>query len=185
MNKLIVVEGRYWDAALQLGQERPEAMRLRRTGGSVPLDAIIVGENNPYNDDPKLALWPSPPSAAGGRLARILGLGDSDLQATWRANLCREKWTAPTARAKAALLLGGPWQRFVLLGSKVRDAFAEAGQDTTVGYAISAAREAGTMIVKTNGVSLLLLPHPSGRNRAWNEAGAVGRAREAFAEFVK
>jgi len=123
---------------------------------------LLVGELNPYGADPELALYPLPEHASGGRLARILGLSRGQyLRAFGRANLCSGRWSLGDARGAAELLtiMNDRDRPIVLLGSKVCQAFAQPYHPFT-----SAGR-------------LHVLPHPSGRCRAWNEPGAVARAR--------
>jgi hypothetical protein len=133
---------------------------------------LLVGEANPYGADPYFALYPLPEQASGGRLARILGLSESQyLRFFDRRNLCPTKWSAPVARAQAEAIREsirlGERTAVVLLGAKVSRAF---GLD----YApFTASRH------------LYVLPHPSGLNRIWNEAGSVERARELLAPVLR
>lgn len=129
---------------------------------------LLVGEANPHGADPEMALYPLPERASGGRLAAILGLSRGEyLERFDRCNLCPSTWSAASARRRAAEILaeraGG---RIVLLGAKVSRAFGlhyrpfvhgRIGPTASVGYAV--------------------LPHPSGLNRLWNEAGSAESAR--------
>lgn len=138
--------------------------------------AVLVGESNPYGDDPRYALYPEPERSAGGRLCRVvLGLGVKEyIRHFRRVNLLTSaRWSAPLAREAAERLTdvakvdGVP---LVLLGAKVCAAF---GVDYDPG--------------STGSVSALfgrewryaVLPHPSGMCRAWNLLGTVCRARAA------
>jgi hypothetical protein len=129
---------------------------------------LLVGELNPYGLDPRYALFPKPERSAGGRLCyKILGyrfaaeyLKDFD-----RVNLCTGKWTVAAARERATELKCAP-RPTILLGVKACNAFGVAFHPFRV----------------TN--NYLVLPHPSGLNRLWNEPGAFERARQAIADFV-
>ncbi|HUT79289.1 MAG TPA: hypothetical protein VM285_16435 [Polyangia bacterium] len=128
------------------------------------MKTLLVGEMNPYGADPAFALYPLPEHASGGRLARILGLHPREYLRTFdRVNLCTGKWSMRTARGEAnrlnTLQESGRWDHMVLLGRKVCDAFCVRYEPFT---------SCG---------SYLVLPHPSGRCRAWSEAGAAERAR--------
>ena len=69
------------------------------------MTVVLVGESNPHSADPCHALYPLPPNAAGGRLARVLGLPPREYLSAFpdRRNLLSgtAKWSAPTARAAA------------------------------------------------------------------------------------
>jgi hypothetical protein len=61
---------------------------------------VLVGESNPYGADPRYALYPLPPQASGGRLARILGLSARQYLRAFphRVNLLTTaRWAAPAA----------------------------------------------------------------------------------------
>lgn len=137
----------------------------------------LIGEDNPYGGDPHFALWPDPPGSAGDHLARkILGLGKREyLRRFERENLCGGEWTIGEARLSAMRLIrrGLP---LILLGSKVCKAFG-------VDYVPFTHLE---MIATFDGsCECFVLPHPSGRSRAWNDPEAVRRTRALLAEFLK
>ena len=153
---------------------------------------LVVGENNPYSVDPKYALWPDPPRSAGGRLCRvILGMRVADYVGAFeRVNLLSEaKWSAKKAGEAADDVLDdiaryqgafvylksprkfAPRVRLILLGQKVAKAF---------GLKFEPFKAVGTM---TGGVDFLMLPHPSGRCRIWNDRLSIVRARAAVTEF--
>jgi hypothetical protein len=135
----------------------------------IKLKHLLVGEDNPYGSRPEYALYPLPEGASGDRLCRlVMGLDhDTYLDAFERGNLCTGKWSMPAARTQAArvLQLRPPEVRLVLLGSKVAQAFG-------LEFAPFTAQAVGLL-----GHRAVLLPHPSGRNRIWNEPGAFRRAR--------
>lgn len=129
---------------------------------------VLVGELNPYGSDPEMALYPLPRNASGNRLRLILDLTDLEYLDYRRVNLCTGKWGIRAARAAAAEVLEHEDVCFaVLLGAKVCSAFGVPYEPFTV-------RPSG------RGYPLVVLPHPSGLNRAWNEPGAVEQARLAI-----
>ena len=69
------------------------------------MTVVLVGESNPHSADPCHALYPLPPNAAGGRLARVLGLPPREYLSAFpdRRNLLpqKAKWSAPLARRAA------------------------------------------------------------------------------------
>ena len=130
---------------------------------------LIVGESNPYGSDPYYALYPAPDGCSGHRLCcLILRMGRRQYLDTFeRANLCDGPWSKITAVMRARKLLefaGGA--KLILLGSKVCGAFGVPYRPFEV--------HAGHLV----------LPHPSGLCRLWNEPGALRRAREAVAAFL-
>lgn len=131
------------------------------------LKPLLVGEVNPYGADPEMALYPLPEHAAGGRLARILGLSHGEyLRRFDRVNLCTGAWSLPAARqASYRYRLEG--QPKILLGRKVAQAF---------GY------EAGQPFEKIG--DIYLMPHPSGRCRIWNRPGAHEKVRALLHDFL-
>ena len=135
---------------------------------------ILVGEANPYGGDPDYALYPSPEGCSGHRLCcLILGMRRADyLREFGRVNLCPHRWDAREARDHAEQLKCVNSRR-ILLGAKVCRAF---------GFKFA------PLAVETYGVCgtkrALILPHPSGLCRLWNEAGMVERTREAVACFA-
>lgn len=134
------------------------------------MKVLLVGESNPHSADPEFALFPVPGGAAGDRLRRIFGysvkryLRDFD-----RANLLPSgvKWSAKDAKKVAG---GLTHKKRVLLGSRVcaaHDVLFEPFKRFT------GAR-----------LDVLILPHPSGRCRVWNDRRAISKARRALGEFL-
>lgn len=123
-----------------------------------------MGELNPYGADPTYALYPYPVNSAGGRLCRrVLGLEPREyLRRYRRVNLCARRWSLAEARAAAAALEERGVT--VLLGAKVCAAF----RVEYLPFSVQGGR--------------VVLPHPSGRCRAWNEPGAYGAARAVLRE---
>ncbi len=140
---------------------------------------LLVGELNPYGADPRYALFPYPERSAGGRLChKILQTHRADyLRRFDRVNLCTGSWSLKEARLRAYTL----WQerqqpgndgKLILLGTKVAAAFAH-----------HLTGDFGRPF-ETVGAQVLVLPHPSGLCRLWNEPGAYERARDAVAAFI-
>lgn len=134
---------------------------------------LLVGELNLHSTDPRYALWPEPAGCAGDRLCRlVMGLTPDDyLDRFARVNLCRGKWRTDVARAIAREISeGNPGRKVVLLGAKVAAAFGLLFDPFTVKTQVRLGPVA-------------ILPHPSGRCRAWNEPGAHERARGVLREY--
>lgn len=154
--------------------------------------AWLVGENNPYQDDPeeaqRYAMYPapgpspdSPAGCAGWRLCHlVLGMEErAYLRAFERRNLlARPRWSVPAARAAAAKLAEGIAAEdvVVLLGAKVWTAWSPlmhpSGRPATW--------EPFRSYSGLGRPHVLALPHPSGLSRAWNDPLAFGRARAAL-----
>lgn len=140
-------------------------------------EVLLVGEDNPQSSDPRHALFPYPAGCAGNRLQeRILGLSTAHYLALWRTNLCSPRWRAAEARIRAEDLLVGPWRVIVMLGRKVGDAFGHV-----MGVPVA---PWGTYLPPGSDKILLSLPHPSGRNLAWNDPRAAGTARKLIDGLV-
>ncbi len=152
---------------------------------------LLVGEDNPYSRDPRYALYPSPDHSAGGRLCRlIMGLSTKDyIRGFERVNLCAGEWSMREAKQTVCDLKTDRWtsqipafgsdpdmvngrfphfidDKIVLLGAKVCEAFNSSYKPFEV--------------ARVSGCVFAILPHPSGRCRAWNEPGAFERARETL-----
>lgn len=124
---------------------------------------MLVGELNPYGGGPEFALYPAPDGCSGHRLCcLVLGMRRTDyLRVFHRINLCDGKWSLPAARRKAAIFRTHP-APMILLGAKVARAFEfDPFEPFTV----------------ADGGNTLVLPHPSGLCRLWNESGAFERAQ--------
>lgn len=138
---------------------------------------LLVGEDNPVSSDPEHALFCSPPGCAGERLQRlVMGLPRLHYLALWRVNLCAMAWSMREAKesARAMIAPGAPWRTVVALGSKVGAAMADIsdGLHSPFGWWHCAAIQG----------RIIFLPHPSGRNRAWNDPVSAERAREILCE---
>lgn len=134
---------------------------------------LIVGECNPYGGTDEFALYPAPDGCSGHRLCcLIFGMRRTHyLRVFDRTNLCQGLWSNTYAIALASKIQEDPQGRAILLGKKVANSFG------LVFRPFEMRKSSGEF-------SWLLLPHPSGRNPAWEREGAVGRARECVSEFV-
>jgi hypothetical protein len=128
---------------------------------------LIIGEQPGPNTNRALPMWPFPRTSAGGRLMAMSGIEPAEyLRRLARVNLVEAyaaKWDGDKAVRRAGWLLASlpPYARVVLLGERVR-------------YAIEGAA-AGAEIP----AHFVQLPHPSGRNSAYNDPGERERARRA------
>lgn len=139
---------------------------------------LLIGESNPYGHDPAFALYPLPEGCAGHRLCHvILGMAKREYLATFdRVNLLDgPKWGVPAARA-AAVQLCRRGQPLILLGVRVAKAFGVDSEPFR--------RRRLVIPADLLDVNVLILPHPSGRCRVWNEPGAVNRARRSVRELL-
>lgn len=129
---------------------------------------LLVGENNPYSNEPKHALYPWPPNSAGWRLChRILDLQIRSYMARFdRINLCGLKWRQQDAEAAADEILHSDREVIVALGARVAKAFAVEFRPFE-------------RIDR-----IIVLPHPSGRCHLWNDPESYGKAREVMKEFL-
>lgn len=131
---------------------------------------LLVGEDNPHSDDPRMALHVRPAGAAGSRLAGILGLGHAEYLRTFdRENLLRHapKWDKQRARDRAVEILSRGPTLVVVLGAKVADAFGVPFKTFAV--------------VRGAIATYAVLPHPSGRCHIWNDPATKQQARDCVA----
>ena len=140
---------------------------------------LILGENNPYGSDPEFALYCYPPGCAGYRFRRILGLPQHVYLALHRKNLCDGDWNKDDAKRRALELLSpeAPWRVIVLLGRKVTETFEKVALsgDPLIAFTTRQCRP---------GMTLVSLPHPSGRNTCWNNPALHERARQILSGLV-
>ena len=131
---------------------------------------LLVGEANPYGGDPEFALYPSPARCAGHRLCHLVMQLDPDdyLERFDRANLCPSRWSMRAARAGAASLRAeraAAGAVVVLLGARVCSAFGVEFRPFSLCFVAP---------------TLVVLPHPSGLSRLWNEPYSYERARDVL-----
>jgi len=152
---------------------------------------LLVGEANPYQTDPRLAqryaLYPDPPNCAGWNLChKVMQLDEHEyLRRFDRVNLCDGKWAVRDARRKADDVSKDA-RVFVLFGAKVASIFGWLlGRDDFKPFTRhvesrphATCRDCVGEVLRT----YIVLPHPSGLSRAWNEPGAFERARAVLRE---
>jgi hypothetical protein len=143
---------------------------------------LLLGECNPYfagHGDPSYALYCYPVGSAGNRLRRILGLPQHQYLALHRKNLCDGDWSKESAKKRAFELLdpAAPWRVIVLLGRKVTETFEHVAlsDEPLVAFATKTC---------CPGMTLVSLPHPSGRNAALWQPKARDRARQILRELA-
>jgi len=140
---------------------------------------LLVGEANPYGNDPRFALYPYPERASGHRLAvLVMGMEPRQyIRAFDRVNLCPERWSVGVARERADAVKADPSHRvIVLLGSKVAAAFGVKYEPFTV-HELWPGFLSPPCLAKKR---FVVLPHPSGLCRAWNEPGSFDKARRVL-----
>ena len=145
---------------------------------------LLVGESNPYGADPRLALYPEPPGCAGARLCVILGMTDREYLRTFhRVNLLEgPRWSAAQAKIAA-----GRWvaQFRVLLGARVTRAHDFDFKPWTRFDDHRGDCEYDCPRPASLCMHYVILPHPSGRSRLWNEPGAAERAPRLVLALVE
>lgn len=137
---------------------------------------LVVGEVNPFGANPRLALFPRPRQSSGGRLRTIMGLGEADYFLHLdRANLCDGWWldwkaAEQISRLMMSIVRPGTPTAVVLLGRRVSDAFGSGLSPAMIGIP-------PFWVHYRHDVTVVTLPHPSGRCRAWNNPGMAEKAR--------
>lgn len=139
---------------------------------------LLLGMNNPLSDEPQFDLFPYPEGSAGWRLWKMLP-GDvrraQYLRMFDRRNLLRAReWSPVEARAAAEELLPELKKRpvVVVLGSEVRAALGFRPAEPLSRHV-------------ERGVRWIAFPHPSGRNRWFNDEANRRRAGEVLASLVE
>lgn len=139
---------------------------------------LLVGEVNPYGADPGYALYYEPANSAGGRLQRLIFNVSARrwYLPMWRTNLCEGAWDMDEALDGAGVVLGldqapGPWDVIVALGVSVNSALRRRAFRTLTHLTFwPEPFESIALVMATHQVTVVNLPHPSGRNAAmWTE----------------
>ena len=140
---------------------------------------LLVGELNPYGPDAHFALWSDPQGSAGWRLCHaILGLEQREyLRRFDRVNLCTGAWDPVHALEEAEKIVA---ERLVViaLGGRVARAFK-------VGFDPFAVTTRWLTHERGGKTEILVLPHPSGRCRLWNDPKNAERARSAVERLCR
>lgn len=168
-----------------LAHQHAAAWRLGRSHfnykGDLPSPrGLLIGEAPGPNTNVKLPLFPEPRTSAAGRLLAYAGIEASEWMGKLiRMNLCDGPWSerrACAGRARAieylldsANFVDGKPLRVLLLGDRVRRAFSCYGP---FGYVVH-------QYPADVNVHVAWIPHPSGRNRIYNERKNQLRARSA------
>lgn len=143
----------------------------------------LVGMNNPYGSDERFALYPGPRNSAGDRLCRlVLGVSTHDYMRHFvRTNTVAGPWSAASAlRGARGLFLRLPaGATVVLLGKPVWQAWRRVVPERLPDKKWEAFRVCRDEV---KDLAFVLLPHPSGLCRLWNDEGAYSRARRAILE---
>lgn len=151
---------------------------MRRKAVLARRNPLIVGQAPSSASDPASPLS----GRSGRRIAELFGLElGSFLRRFRRFNLLDlypgakrkgDRFDLELARKRAFYLRAGGPDRFVLLGRNVVRAFE--------------LRDLRPLEVREDrGSSFFFLPHPSGVNLWWNDAGNVRRARRELRKFLK
>lgn len=130
---------------------------------------LLLGMNNPLSEDPEYDLYPYPENSAGWRLWKMLPEGTTRrqyLDAFDRRNLLRAReWNQAAAREAAEglrPLLDG--RLVIVLGTQVRTAL---GLDAV--EPLSYNRFMRDTMRRAFWFDWIAFPHPSGRNRWFND----------------
>lgn len=150
-----------------------------------PARLVLVGEMNPYGVDPRHALFCAPAGSAGERLQDlVLGVRRATYldERVVRYNLCVGLWNGHAAKRRAQEIRDlHPADVLVLLGRKVAQAFGCRGWPL-FGRGLllrTGAKELAWRAASTSReFRAILLPHPSGRCREYNDPENVARARD-------
>ena len=107
-------------------------------------------------------------------MSSVLGISTKLHLGLWRTNLCNSGWSHKQARQRAAALVtaDAPWSAILLLGRRVSEA---VGYDEP--FFTSSLWFDGAL-------RLLSIPHPSGRNRQWNDPTSVIRVRAMLVDAL-
>lgn len=148
---------------------------------------LLIGEAPGPNTLPEYPLFPAPLKSAGGRLPGIMGISRAVyLQTFDRMNLILKypgpKWPAVQARENAKLIRPLLTDRHVVMvGRNVSRAF---------GFEELPWHKWALMVVKGNRpseprhVRLAVVPHPSGRNRWYNDEAHCQEALGFWLELL-
>lgn len=121
---------------------------------------LLLGTDNPHGSNPRAALLPIPRGGAGGRLLDLSGMGWREYRRRFeRRNVC--DLMVQDLEDRVVVVLG----RETLRGLRRLD----PGVPATMGWF--------DRYFKKTGCYFVLVPHPSGRNRFYNESRNRYRVR--------
>jgi len=139
------------------------------------VQGLLVGENPGRSTHPDLPLFPWPDNSSAGRLLAMSKMTAGQyLGGLYRRNLCYDrKWSREEAERTARLLVTTLFDmprtlRVVLCGTKVAKAFG-LGVEFWAPFKLESGQRA------------VVVPHPSGLNRVYNER----TAREETGRYVR
>ncbi len=145
---------------------------------------LLVGLDNPHSGDPKHALSPLPAGATGGRIVEFIQENLTEytvrdyLRDFDRVNLYPSKAAATGKGATKLDRLMAKWcliysvasghQNIVLFGNRVRSAFSDIVElaDEPV---LNCQTIDADWLTKGHRITFYTMPHPSGRNRWYND----------------
>lgn len=137
---------------------------------------LLVGELNTRGNAGALEVLGN--GGSGDRLCKILGMTPEEYEETFdRVNLCYGEWSSRSARIMADMLTKMTrYPYMILLGRKVAVAFKDGERPLF-----------GTGWIKDiPKIRLyLILPHPSGRCRVWNDANNILLARRLVRRMIR
>ncbi len=148
-------------------------------------EPVLIGAapgRHPRHDPDKHALFPHPPNCAGARLRKMMGLSLGQYCSIERCNVFRE-YPGPAS--------GGKGDAFPM--ARARE-LAEAMWPDLYGRTIMLVRQGVARAFRMwpcdlltwehkKAWSICVMPHPSGRNRWWNDPENRARAEEFLADF--
>ncbi len=145
---------------------------------------LLIGMNNPLSDDPEFDLYPYPEGSTGWRLWKMMPEGTTRgqyLDMFERHNLLRARaWDQAKAREAARDLLPKLDGRLVIvLGTQVRAALGLPGAEPLVRN-----RFMKDFTRRAFYFDWIAFPHPSGRNRWFNQPENMARARDVLLDAV-
>lgn len=166
-----------------------EMLRRRAGPGSHPrLPVLLLGEDpgSRTHDNPRFALYPAPQGCTGYRLYCLTPCESRAeyLDRYYRRNVYvrrPDKWSPALAQARArdivrTYVAESDVKFVVAVGARVRDALLPKGTDWLVG--VGRTEEIRPRLRRYYEVAAI--PHPSGRNRWYNEPGNEERVRAFF-----
>lgn len=155
-------------AELRLAEHR---LGCDRNDQFSPVRGLVVGQNPGPNTHPDLPLFPWPDTSSAGRLVEISGLTPGQyLGGLYRRNLVdAHLWRKSRARRRARSILTALFDmpkslRVVLCGVKVMRAF-------------DLREEPWKLFCLESRQACVVVPHPSGLNRVYNDEEARLRTR--------
>lgn len=137
---------------------------------------LLVGENPGPTTDPRMPLFPDPPTSTGARLLGYTPMTERDyLGLIARTNLCPGEWFNDVAAMRAEQIMrslaretrAGRPMRVLMLGRRVMTA-----------WGLRSREHFGIATLYQDGVPVEIgwIPHPSGLNRVYNDVESQRKA---------